>query len=55
MVTRHTRLLKVTQGTKTYIMVEGEESEIVAISMTLETKFSDEKKGELIKELAKNP
>ena len=48
-------LVKVTQGTKTNKMAEGEESEVVAISVTLETKFSDEKKRELIKELEKNP
>ena len=48
-------LVKVTQGTKTNKMAEGEESEVVAISVTLEMKFSDEKKRELIKELEKNP
>ena len=45
--------LKVTQGTKTNKMAEGEESEIVAISVTLETKFSNEREKELIKELEK--
>ena len=52
---RHTWLVKVTQGTKTNKLAEGEESEMVAVSVTLETKFSDEKKGELIKKLEKKP